>query len=135
MSNIDRITSKTYLPIIDDILRVREPTTAIVEHQYRIHDTDFLFIDVGGQRSERKKWINCFDSITSILFIASLNDYDLTMTTDELGPFSNQNLVNTKQNRLKEALDLFRTIIRLFGKFFKQTLLIELTFLLQLSQK
>jgi hypothetical protein len=116
MENIDRITSKNYLPIIDDILRVREPTTAIIEHKYRIVDTDFLFIDVGGQRSERKKWINCFDSITSILFIASLNDYDLTMTNDELRAEKN---VNTKQNRLREALDLFRTIINWKKRIYK----------------
>jgi hypothetical protein len=120
MNNIDRITSKNYLPLVDDILRVREPTTAVIEHRYRIYDTDFLFVDVGGQRSERKKWINCFDSITSIMFIASLNDYDLTMTTDELGnPMSNQKSVTTKQNRLKEALDLFRTIINWKKRVYK----------------
>jgi hypothetical protein len=37
----------------------------------RIH----LF-DVGGQRSERKKWIHCFESVTSIIFCTALSEYD-----------------------------------------------------------
>jgi guanine nucleotide-binding protein subunit alpha len=32
--------------------------------------------DVGGQRSERKKWIHCFESVKSIIFCASLSEYD-----------------------------------------------------------
>ena len=33
-------------------------------------------IDVGGQRSERRKWIHCFDKVTSIIFLAVLSEYD-----------------------------------------------------------
>lgn len=32
--------------------------------------------DVGGQRSERKKWIHCFESVTSIIFCTALSEYD-----------------------------------------------------------
>jgi guanine nucleotide-binding protein G(i) subunit alpha len=32
--------------------------------------------DVGGQRSERKKWIHCFESVTSIIFCVALSEYD-----------------------------------------------------------
>jgi guanine nucleotide-binding protein subunit alpha len=32
--------------------------------------------DVGGQRSERKKWIHCFEAVTSIIFCVSLSEYD-----------------------------------------------------------
>ena len=38
---------------------------------YRIH-----MFDVGGQRSERKKWIHCFESVTSIIFCTALSEYD-----------------------------------------------------------
>jgi guanine nucleotide-binding protein subunit alpha len=31
--------------------------------------------DVGGQRSERNKWIRCFESVTSIIFCAALSEY------------------------------------------------------------
>lgn len=33
-------------------------------------------VDVGGQRSERKKWIHCFENVTSIIFLAALSEYD-----------------------------------------------------------
>jgi hypothetical protein len=33
-------------------------------------------IDVGGQRTERRKWIHCFDNINVIIYVASLSEYD-----------------------------------------------------------
>jgi len=30
----------------------------------------------GGQRSERRKWIHCFQDVTAILFLISLSAYD-----------------------------------------------------------
>lgn len=39
--------------------------------------------DVGGQRSERKKWIHCFEGPTSIIFCVALSDYDLVLAEDE----------------------------------------------------
>ena len=33
-------------------------------------------IDVGGQRSERKKWLNCFDSVQAIIYVVALSEYD-----------------------------------------------------------
>lgn len=39
--------------------------------------------DVGGQRSERKKWIHCFEGVTAIIFCASMSDYDLVLAEDE----------------------------------------------------
>lgn len=37
----------------------------------------FRMVDVGGQRTERRKWIHCFDNVDMILFVASMSDYDL----------------------------------------------------------
>lgn len=33
-------------------------------------------VDVGGQRSERRKWIHCFENVHSIVFLAALSEYD-----------------------------------------------------------
>ena len=40
-------------------------------------------VDVGGQRSERKKWIHCFEGVTSIIFCVALSGYDLLLAEDE----------------------------------------------------
>ena len=39
--------------------------------------------DVGGQRSERKKWIHCFEGVTAIIFCVALSAYDLLLAEDE----------------------------------------------------
>ncbi|VEL20170.1 unnamed protein product [Protopolystoma xenopodis] len=43
----------------------------------------FRLFDVGGQRSERKKWIHCFEGVTAIIFIVALNEYDLGLAEDQ----------------------------------------------------
>ena len=42
----------------------------------RIKLTVCSMFDVGGQRSERKKWIHCFENVTSIIFCVALSEYD-----------------------------------------------------------
>jgi len=37
---------------------------------------------VGGQRSERKKWIHVFDNIQAVLFLAAIGDYDQALVED-----------------------------------------------------
>ncbi|KAK2161518.1 hypothetical protein LSH36_115g06036 [Paralvinella palmiformis] len=54
--------------------------------------------DVGGQRSERRKWIQCFDDVRSVLFVAALSGYDMTLLEDP------------SVNRMEESLRLFRQI-------------------------
>ena len=36
----------------------------------------FLVVDVGGQRSERRKWIHCFDDVRAIIFLEGLAGYN-----------------------------------------------------------
>lgn len=54
--------------------------------------------DVGGQRSERKKWIHCFENVTAIIFLVAISEYDQLLYED-------QNV-----NRMQEALTLFDSI-------------------------
>ena len=54
---------------------------------FTTHQNNFLsfrLFDVGGQRSERKKWIHCFEDVTAIIYCAALSAYDLTLQEDEL---------------------------------------------------
>ena len=45
-------------------------------------EVHFRLVDVGGQRSERRKWIHCFEDVSSIIFIASLAEYNLSLVED-----------------------------------------------------
>lgn len=40
-------------------------------------------VDVGGQKSERRKWIHCFENVTSLIFLASLSEYDQVLEERE----------------------------------------------------
>jgi guanine nucleotide-binding protein subunit alpha len=66
--------------------------------------------DVGGQRSERKKWIHCFENVTAIVFLAAISEYDQVLVEDET------------MNRMTEALNLFDTICN--SKWFVSTSMI-----------
>ena len=45
-------------------------------------------VDVGGQRSERRKWIHCFENVTSVMFLVAISEYDQTLVeTDEVSKY------------------------------------------------
>lgn len=54
--------------------------------------------DVGGQRDERRKWIQCFNDVTAIIFVTACSSYNMVLREDP-----------TKL-RLRESLDLFKSI-------------------------
>ena len=39
--------------------------------------------DVGGQRSERKKWVHCFEGVQCLMFVAALSGYDQCLVEDK----------------------------------------------------
>jgi len=96
--SIDRLAAPDYLPTEQDVLRSRVKTTGISETSFQIRDVTFRVFDVGGQRSERRKWIHCFEGVTAIMFCVALSEYDLVLREDET------------QNRMQEALQLFDSI-------------------------
>ncbi|KAF6755109.1 guanine nucleotide binding protein, alpha subunit [Ephemerocybe angulata] len=97
-NSIDRMASAGYLPTDQDILRSRVKTTGITETTFKVGELTYKLFDVGGQRSERKKWIHCFENVTALVFLVSLSEYDQMLYEDE------------SVNRMQEALTLFDSI-------------------------
>ena len=71
-SDIDRLFAKDFLPTDQDILRARLRTTGITETIFDTGNLTYRMFDVGGQRSERKKWIHVFDNVQVVLFLVCL---------------------------------------------------------------
>uniref|UniRef100_A0A914XKD2 Uncharacterized protein n=1 Tax=Plectus sambesii TaxID=2011161 RepID=A0A914XKD2_9BILA len=79
---VDRTGAKDYRPTEQDILFTRVATTGVVEVRFIIRNIQFRVFDVGGQRSERRKWIHCFDDVNAIIFIAAISEFDQTLRED-----------------------------------------------------
>uniref|UniRef100_A0A7N5JIL1 G protein subunit alpha 15 n=1 Tax=Ailuropoda melanoleuca TaxID=9646 RepID=A0A7N5JIL1_AILME len=76
LSHLERITEENYTPTAQDVLRSRMPTTGINEYCFSVQKTNLRIVDVGGQKSERKKWIHCFENVIALIYLASLSEYD-----------------------------------------------------------
>uniref|UniRef100_S4RPV7 Guanine nucleotide binding protein (G protein), alpha transducing activity polypeptide 2 n=1 Tax=Petromyzon marinus TaxID=7757 RepID=S4RPV7_PETMA len=98
LNDLDRLMNPSYLPNEQDVLRSRVKTTGIIEDSFCFKDLQFRMFDVGGQRSERKKWIHCFEGVTCIIFCGALSAYDMVLVEDD------------EVNRMHESLHLFNSI-------------------------
>lgn len=108
--NMDRICHPQFVPNAKDVLRARVRTTGILESCFKINTYVIRLFDVGGQRSERRKWIHCFGDVKAVLFVAALSAYDMFLFEDP------------DVNRLEESLNLFRGICN--NRFFRETCMI-----------
>ena len=80
--------------------------------------------DVGGQHSDRRKWLNLFDCVHAVTFCVALTSYDMMTTTSVIGsgppssvtarkaggPNSCPSSMNVKTNHMRESLKLFSAI-------------------------
>jgi guanine nucleotide-binding protein G(i) subunit alpha len=110
LNKLDVISQRDYVPTQQDVLRTRVKTTGIVETHFEYKGLMFKMFDVGGQRSERKKWIHCFEGVTAIIFCVALSGYDLVLAEDE------------EMNRMIESMKLFDSICN--NKWFVKTSII-----------
>ncbi|KAJ3164685.1 guanine nucleotide-binding protein subunit alpha [Geranomyces variabilis] len=108
--SIDRMARPNYHPTDQDVLRSRVKTTGITETTFHIGELTYRMFDVGGQRSERKKWIHCFENVTVIVFLVAISEYDQVLLEDD------------SVNRMHEALTLFDSICN--SRWFVQTSII-----------
>ncbi|OQV12780.1 Guanine nucleotide-binding protein G(i) subunit alpha [Hypsibius exemplaris] len=98
LNSLDRLANPNYIPSLQDVLRTRVKTTGIIETHFSYKGIQFKLFDVGGQRSERKKWIHCFEGVTAIIFCVAMNCYDMKVVEDE------------SINRMAESMKLFSSI-------------------------
>ncbi|KAG5645861.1 guanine nucleotide-binding protein subunit alpha [Asterophora parasitica] len=109
-SEVLRIGTPGYVPNETDVLRARQKSLGITETRFTMGNLSIHMFDVGGQRSERKKWIHCFESVTSIIFCTALSEYDQVLLEEKT------------QNRMAESLVLFESVIN--SRWFLRTSII-----------
>lgn len=115
MDNMTRITSVNFQPTDIDMLHIRVKTTGVIDLSFTHEGREFSLVDVGGQRSERRKWLHCFNDVTAVLFCASMSEYDQMLYED-----------NTIR-RTEETLKLWTEICQ--SKWF-----VDVTFILFLNK-
>ncbi|XP_014015216.1 guanine nucleotide-binding protein G(olf) subunit alpha isoform X3 [Salmo salar] len=98
LNKIESVRSNDYTPTDQDLLRCRVLTSGIFETRFQVDKVNFHMFDVGGQRDERRKWIQCFNDVTAIIFVAASSSYNMVIREDN------------STNRLRESLDLFKSI-------------------------
>lgn len=94
------------------MLRAREKASGIRETRITTGLLSIHLFDIGGQRSERKKWIHCFENVQSIIFVVSLACYDEVL------------LEESSQNRMMESLTFFDSVVN--SRWFMRTSVILL---------
>ncbi|KAJ7244613.1 heterotrimeric G-protein alpha subunit, GPA2-like protein [Mycena haematopus] len=109
-SALPRLFDAAYVPTEQDIVRARARTIGITETTFTLRGTEMLMVDVGGQKSERRKWIHCFQDVTSILFVVSLSGYDQCLVEDR------------DANQMQDAMTIWDSICH--SQWFKQTSII-----------
>ncbi|KAJ3076688.1 guanine nucleotide-binding protein subunit alpha [Podochytrium sp. JEL0797] len=110
LNDLDRLCDPTFMPTDQDILNSRIMTTTIIETRFKIEGVIFRVFDVGGQRSERKKWAPYFDDINAIIYLVAINSYDQILFEDD------------STNRMIESMNLFASICN--HPMFKKTAMI-----------
>lgn len=81
--SLERIVSPQYQPTLQDIMRARAKTCGLVETVLNLPNLQLKLIDVGGHRSQRSKWIHCFEGVDVLLFVVAASEYDLFLDEDE----------------------------------------------------
>jgi len=104
LRELERILDGNYEPTFRDVLKTRVKTTGVIEEEFlyqkaRNKSERYLVVDVGGQRSERSKWIGQFSDVMMVLWVFALSSYDQMLKEREASDV----------NRMHEEFELFRS--------------------------
>jgi len=96
--HVVRFANHDFVPSFEDTMMAKLKTTGVQEVQFTSKGTEVVLVDVGGQRSERRKWLHCLDDVVAIIYMSAMDDYDSMLEEDGA------------TNRLQESLELFSTV-------------------------
>jgi len=92
-----RYSNPGWIPTNQDIIYCYRTSRGIIEFKVSIdNDTYHSFYDVGGVRSERRKWCHALFNTGVVVFVAALSDYCQNLLGDE------------EENALAESVRVFQ---------------------------
>jgi len=109
LDQVEEVMNPLHEITYDDILHARAKTEGIFEYSYdlkpdkkRGRATKLCFIDVGGQRGERKKWIKVFESCNDLflIYLVAVSEFDQVLDEDN------------QTNRLRESQYLLKMLLQ-----------------------
>jgi len=117
LGRLEQICAANYKPDFEDLYRIQpksvstgSQTESLTVNVDQFGEYHFEFMDVGGQRSERRRWLKVVaDQMDALLYVVSISQYDEVCYED------------SSTNCLVDALNLFEDIIGILNnrRFFK----------------
>jgi len=106
LEEIPRISETGYLPITEDIIRVRKSTKGIPSpYEFFVNGdgkgVKFSITDVGGEGEQRSNWIYVTGrEVTCVIFLAAIDEFDNYILTEN----------KQRKNKLVESIEVFKEI-------------------------
>ncbi|KAI0775645.1 G-protein alpha subunit [Trametes elegans] len=115
-----RVADIKYTPSTDDILRARIRTVGVEEYRMTMETaaekgSEWVFYDVGGQRSQRASWASYFEDVNAMIFLCPMSGFNQRLSEDK------------SVNRLYDSMTLWEGVCR-------NKLLANATFILLLNK-
>eukprot|EP01084_Bolivina_argentea_P170634 295681_1 len=110
LDKVHEVGRSDYVPTEMDILYVYHRTTGVIEQRTSINGLIYHIFDLGKQKSERKKWIHCFESVNVVTYQASLAHLNTFMFEDE------------EKNAMVDNINLWKEIVN--NEWFKETVFV-----------
>jgi len=98
MKHLERLAAEGE-PTDEDMLLSRKRTTGTNEIEFNFKGKDFRFVDVGGQKSERRHWDQIIEKPDAVVFFVALTDWNLPTVAD------------AKVTKLMESMEIFKEIL------------------------
>eukprot|EP00485_Elphidium_margaritaceum_P022908 CAMPEP_0202710610 /NCGR_PEP_ID=MMETSP1385-20130828/22567_1 /ASSEMBLY_ACC=CAM_ASM_000861 /TAXON_ID=933848 /ORGANISM="Elphidium margaritaceum" /LENGTH=323 /DNA_ID=CAMNT_0049370181 /DNA_START=122 /DNA_END=1090 /DNA_ORIENTATION=- len=101
------LTSSDFVPTFTDFIHAKQRSIGkqdlcfTLSSKCGLHRELYHIIDVGGQRTERKKWVSIMTHTDAIMFVVALSGYNQTLWEEP------------SYNRMREAIHLFRRVVHM----------------------